>query len=70
MWCIGDDSSHLLFSEANLTYMPHTPQECMLHGTYVTGFGKINHFVTFDTSNIYGQNMLYTVQVNLIVSTE
>jgi len=22
----------------------------------VTGFGKINHFVTFDTSNIYGQN--------------
>jgi len=23
---------------------------------YVTGFGKINHFVTFDTSNIYGQN--------------
>jgi len=23
---------------------------------YVTGFGKINHLVTFDTSNIYGQN--------------
>jgi len=23
---------------------------------YVTEFGKINHFVTFDTSNIYGQN--------------
>jgi len=22
----------------------------------VTGFGKINHFVTFETSNIYGQN--------------
>jgi len=22
----------------------------------VTGFGKINHFVTFDTSNIHGQN--------------
>jgi len=22
----------------------------------VTGFGKINHFFTFDTSNIYGQN--------------
>jgi len=28
----------------------------------VTGFGKINHFVTFDTSNIYGQinNALYS----------
>jgi len=27
----------------------------------VTGFGKINHFVTFDTSNIYGQNnVLYS----------
>jgi len=23
---------------------------------YVTRFGKINHFVTFDNSNIYGQN--------------
>jgi len=23
---------------------------------YVTGFGKINHFVTFDTSNNYSQN--------------
>jgi len=23
---------------------------------YVTGFGKINHFFTFDTSNIYDQN--------------
>jgi len=22
----------------------------------VTGFGKNDHFVTFDTSNIYGQN--------------
>jgi len=23
---------------------------------FVTGFGKINHFVTFNNSNIYGQN--------------
>jgi len=30
------------------------PRLCCM--TYVTGFGKINHFVTFDTSNIYGQN--------------
>jgi len=30
----------------------------------VTRFGKINHFVTFDTSNIYGQNnALYRVSV-------
>jgi len=28
----------------------------IIKGKYVTGFGKINHFVTFDTSNIYGQN--------------
>jgi len=28
----------------------------LLVKTIVTGFGKINHFVTFDTSNIYGQN--------------
>jgi len=28
---------------------------------YVTGFRKINHFVTFDTSNIYDRNnVLYS----------
>ena len=30
MWCVGDDSSHLLFSEANLNYHH-------LHTTYTTG---------------------------------
>jgi len=27
-----------------------------MDGVNVTEFGKINHFVTFDISNIYGQN--------------
>jgi len=30
--------------------------KCLRLTRYVTGFGKINQFVTFDTSNIYGQN--------------
>jgi len=30
MWCVGDDSSHLLFNEANLNYHH-------LHTTYTTG---------------------------------
>jgi len=30
MWCVGDDSSHLLFNEANLSYHH-------LHTVYTTG---------------------------------
>jgi len=32
------------------------PRQPSCYSLFVTGFGKINHFVTFDTSNIYGQN--------------
>jgi len=52
MWCVGDDSSRLLFNEANLNYHHHINHRSACYVQHIWSILNLNKYIFYCSGNI------------------